>query len=289
MNNTNHSIVCRLCGSMANKIFDSLILKKFKISYFKCNNCNIIQSEVPYWLEDAYKESISITDTGILQRNIEISKKVLIFLSIYNVKMFFQEKVFRYFKKLITILIKRKINIFKGKIYDFGGGYGILVRLLRDYGLNAFWNDPFSKNLIAKGFEDSDNRNEIVLAFEVFEHFNETKKEFLKIFQSNPDIVIFSTELYGEIAPGLDWWYYSFETGQHISFYSFKTLEFIGKLFGYKVYSFSNSFHIFSKIDLHSDLISFFMNRYEYFFPIFQKKYSSKTFSDHEYLKNKIR
>ena len=44
-----------------------------------------------------------------------------------------------------------------GTVVDFAG-YGFLVRLLRDKGVNAFWVDPYSENLVARGFEYQGSR-----------------------------------------------------------------------------------------------------------------------------------
>ena len=43
----------------------------------------------------------------------------------------------------------------RGKVVDYAGGHGFLVRLLRDKGINALWMDPYSENLVARGFEYS--------------------------------------------------------------------------------------------------------------------------------------
>jgi hypothetical protein len=62
------------------------------------------------------------------------------------------------------------------------------------------------------------------------------------------DTFIFSTELIPVITPPVEeWWYYGFmEHGQHISFYSLKTLEYLSKLIGMRFYS-KNGIHVFSK------------------------------------------
>jgi hypothetical protein len=51
---------------------------------------------------------------------------------------------------------------------DCAGGYGILTRLLRDIGVDALWSDPFCQNLMALGFEHSNEPAELVTAFEEF-------------------------------------------------------------------------------------------------------------------------
>ena len=59
------------------------------------------------------------------------------------------------------------IGILKGKVVDFAGGYGILVRMLRDKGIDAYWSDQFTPNLLSRGFEYSGDTVNLLSAFEV--------------------------------------------------------------------------------------------------------------------------
>ena len=40
-----------------------------------------------------------------------------------------------------------------GSIVDYGGGYGLLVRLMRNSGFDFYRYDPYCANFFAKGFE----------------------------------------------------------------------------------------------------------------------------------------
>ncbi len=35
------------------------------------------------------------------------------------------------------------------KVIYFAGGYGLLVSILRDVGVYAYWSDPFTSNFVA--------------------------------------------------------------------------------------------------------------------------------------------
>lgn len=122
---------CKICNQTAQYLFNAKILKKYNIAYFHCDNCGFLQTEEPYWLDEAYVEPIDISDTGCLQRNIYISK-------------------------LLTIIILLFFNK-DGKFLDYAGGYGILVRLMRDYGFDFYWYDKYAENIFAKGFEHKEN------------------------------------------------------------------------------------------------------------------------------------
>jgi hypothetical protein len=61
------------------------------------------------------------------------------------------------------------------------------------------------------------------------------------------DNIIFSTEIVPTPTPGKnDWWYYSFEHGQHVSFYKHETLELLARKFNVHYYS-ASGIHLFSK------------------------------------------
>lgn len=206
------------------KVQNAIILNKYNIDYFQCQKCYFLCTEKPYWLEEAYKESINITDTGLIGRNINLSKVVSI---------------------LCYFLFNDK------KYLDFGGGYGILTRILRDVGFDFYWYDLYTKNLFSRGFEYSSEKNtnlELVTTFEAFEHFVNPTAEIEKIIKLS-DNILFTTELYdAKKVPTTDeWWYYSLEHGQHISFYSLETLKFIAKKNNFELYSNKKDLCLFTK------------------------------------------
>lgn len=119
-------MICRICGSDGKKIFESIILNKYRISYFQCPKCAAVYTEEPYWLDEAYSDAIVVGDTGIMQRNIQNSV-------------------------IVNKVIKKYIG--DGTFLDTGGGYGIFVRLMRDLGYDFVWYDKYAENLLARGFE----------------------------------------------------------------------------------------------------------------------------------------
>ena len=65
---------CKICNHETNNIFTAKILNKYYAKYYYCDHCGFLQTEEPYWLKEAYSNSISITDTGIVARNITLSQ-----------------------------------------------------------------------------------------------------------------------------------------------------------------------------------------------------------------------
>lgn len=112
---------------------------------------------------------------------------------------------------------------------------------MRDIGFNFYWYDKYCKNIFAKGFEWNYSKDiEAVTCFEVFEHFINPLEDIENILNISKN-VIFTTELLPSPLPQPnDWWYYALEEGQHISFYSEKTLRFIAKKYNLNYVFFKN-------------------------------------------------
>ena len=178
---------------------EALILGKYQASYFKCTTCEYWFISNPHWLPEAYTRAISTLDTGILERNVRISRTLV---------------------NLLPQLAP------KGNYVDWAGGLGILTRLMRDKGFNYYWQDQYATNELSAGFEWNNQLSiQLVSAFEVMEHI-EDPLGFIRdvMSQTNADIFIFSQELHNGLTDKT-WFYFVPETGQHISFYSKKTLE----------------------------------------------------------------
>lgn len=215
---------CKICKSDSKYLFSSKMLNKYDVKYFKCPNCEFIQTEKPYWLDEAYQHAITDLDIGLVYRNLDYSKKI------YQV-------------------ITNSFN-YKNEFLDYAGGYGLFVRIMRDKGLNFYHHDKFCENIFATNHELSslkiENKFEAITALEVFEHLEDPIEE-IKNMTALADNIIFSTELVPNniISKPDDWWYFVPETGQHIAFYSKKNLEYIAKLLNLHYYNQEN-LHIFS-------------------------------------------
>lgn len=198
---------CRLCGGSLTEHFSSVLLNKHQITYFLCGNCYSLQTEYPYWLDEAYSEKNFNLDTGALQRNINN------FASCYALS------------KLLSI----------NKIVDFGGKDGLLCRFLRDHLFDCYVYDKYSTPTYSIDFEASANLGNIdlVTAFEVFEHFSNPKADLDEIFSFNSNFILVTTALYSN--QNADWWYLAKESGQHVFFYSAQAINFIANKYGYGV------------------------------------------------------
>jgi hypothetical protein len=215
-------MICKICGHPAQKTFEAILLRKHAVSYYLCTRCGFLHTEEPYWLEEAYSNSIALSDTGIMMRNL-------------------------FSAKIASLLIYFGFNR-NAKYVDIAGGYGILTRLMRDIGFDFYWHDPYSTNLVARGFDFIPQDNiEMVTAFEAFEHFADPLNEMEKMVTISPNI-FFSTVLLPEPVPKPDdWSYYVLEHGQHISFFTLQALEVIAKRFGLNLLSNGVNLHLFTE------------------------------------------
>lgn len=215
-------MVCNICSSSADSIGCATVLQQYQVQYYKCTHCGFVQTEKPYWLLDAYSETIARSDIGLIGRNIR-------------------------FSKITAVIISAFFNP-NQKFLDYGGGNGMFVRLMRDAGYDFYWQDFYTKNQFAVGFEHNGfDRFELLTAFEVFEHLEDPVNE-IKDMLAFSENILFSTILLprNNPVPG-EWWYYTLDTGQHISLYSKKSLVELANNLNLKLYSNGRNLHLLTK------------------------------------------
>lgn len=214
---------CRLCGSDTVFLFCQRVLYKHDVRYFRCPTCDLIQSEQPWWLSEAYSSAISSFDTGAIARNLRSADLSFVVASLCGVGR-------------------------AARCVDVGGGHGVFVRMMRDRGLNFSLCDKYAQNLFARGFEaDPNEPSDLVTCFEVFEHFADVGGETEQLFFPRHGLILVSTILHRGHREG--WWYYGPDAGQHIAFYSSRTMQFIAARFGYRRIS-GGAYTLFIRNDL---------------------------------------
>jgi hypothetical protein len=200
------SKICKICLSTSDPFSSALILSKYQVSYFRCEKCGFVQTEDPYWLDEAYSDEANIYDIGYVNRAIANSQLC-------------ERYILQYFDC-------------NSKFVDYGAGYGIMVRRMRDLGYDFYWYDKYCQNLFSRSFEANMSGEivyELLTAFEVFEHLINPLQE-LEMMLEISDNILFTTELIppGNPKPG-QWWYYFPLHGQHIAFYTQKSLNVIAE------------------------------------------------------------
>jgi hypothetical protein len=129
---------------------------------------------------------------------------------------------------------------------DYGGGDGLLVKLLRDSNWQSISYDLFVNKDV--GVEQLGNFD-LITAFEVFEHVPNVQELISNLCSLliPGGLVLFSTLLSdGNIhsRQKINWWYASPRNG-HISLFSKKSLATLAKKSGFNFISFSVGLHVF--------------------------------------------
>jgi Methyltransferase domain len=220
---------CRLCDGATKFIFKKLNLRRHNVSYYRCVSCGSMQTELPYWLDEAYAVPGVHMDVGSATRTVK--------------------------NWMAAATLFGKIGLARDSlIVDFGAATGLFARLLRDVGYNARSYDKYSSAHLTNYFNaDHPEKSapKIVTAFEVFEHFVNPKQEITALLLNKPDLLIFTTWFCDEQKD--DWVYFVEDTGQHVFLYKQQALRDFASGFGYDLVL-TSFFHILVRREASSQL-----------------------------------
>ena len=101
---------CPICGSARKHAFRARVLARHDVDYWQCQQCGLLQTDEPWWLEESYTEAIVASDTGLVERNLWVAERL---------------------SALLCLCFEPR-----GAYCDIAGGFGLLTRLMRDRGFD---------------------------------------------------------------------------------------------------------------------------------------------------------
>ncbi len=202
------AMACRLCGAESKLYGRQTVLGKYRVAYYECAGCGSLQTEEPYWLDEAYRVEGLGLDVGACQRCVDLSLEVSACLSVLGLDP-------------------------KAGYLDYGSGLGLFARLMRDRGWNFFAYDKYITPFFMDRFRGAlaERKWTSLTAFEVFEHLVAPASEISELLRADADFLFFTTQTWR--GQGLDWWYIVPQGGQHVFFYSEKALQGLAEKHGY--------------------------------------------------------
>ena len=215
--------LCAVCSGSTKFLFSYEVRGEHQASLRECLNCRFTYIANPHWLDESFSSELNDLDIGSVDRCLVLAD-------------------------FVEVLI-RSMKSSKSRFLDWGGGYGLLSRIMRDRGLDFVSHDIYtrplfvesSSNLIIETFE-------LITMSEVALHLVDPVPVFTKIMEST-DILVFTAVIAPTVIPN-DWWYLMPDTGQHVAIYHDETLQALAKKLGVQVTSDGRFFHVLHRKSL---------------------------------------
>lgn len=213
-------VACPICKSLASRLFTVMIRFGNSCELFSCTKCEFAFYPDQNWIDKSFSDELNSLDIGSVERVL-----------------------------LACDFLSEFINSEKltgAKFLDYGGGYGLQTRIMRDRGFNFNNFDPHTRPLFSKYFTGEPfGRYDLVSLIEVSLHFENPVAEFTKLMELG-DCLVFTSVVPGKDF-GPEWWYITGESGQHIAFYPLNSLKEIANQLGVMFSSDGGFFHVFHK------------------------------------------
>lgn len=215
--------LCAVCAGTTKFLFSYLVCGEHEASLRECLNCRFTYIANPHWLDESFSSELNDLDIGSVDRCLVLAD-------------------------FVEVLI-RSMKSSRSRFLDWGGGYGLLSRIMRDRGLDFVSHDIYtrplfvesSSNLICETFE-------LITMSEVALHLVDPVPVFTKIMEST-DVLVFTAVIAPTVIPN-DWWYLMPDTGQHVAIYHDETLQALAKKLGVQVTSDGRFFHVLHRKNL---------------------------------------
>jgi hypothetical protein len=216
----NSQKICLICHSETEHFSTFTIRDDISGNYRVCKSCKFIFAENPNWLEGSFTDVLNSLDIGSLDRCTIVAD-------------------------FVEVLLK-SLGVDKPKVLDWGGGYGLLTRLLRDRGVDCAHYDPFIEPLFAKNIDISaGDQFDLVIMSEVMLHMTDPLDTLSELLKISKRVMFTAVIAPSDVTP--EWWYFMPDTGQHITIFSEPSISEIGVALEASVLSDKRFFHLVSK------------------------------------------
>lgn len=218
---------CPICGGgPLERRFSLVVLAHHNADYCECSLCGSLVIPNVHWLTDAYDEKRVDPDTGAAQRSIISS-------------------LFIRAMQVAGIVSKA------ARIIDFGAGNGLLVRLLRDQGFDAWGYDNHSSMGDCRNYRlenigrANETKADMMTAIEVFEHLTDPCRTMQTMVSAlaNNGVILLRTSIY-DASCDENWQYLEPAGGQHITFYSHRGLQLLAEKYDLRAEFLPFGFHM---------------------------------------------
>lgn len=215
--------LCAVCFGSTKFLFSYEVRGEHQASLHECLTCRFTYIANPHWLDDSFSSELNDLDIGSVDRCLVLAD-------------------------FVEVLI-RSLKSSKSRFLDWGGGYGLLSRIMRDRGLDFVSHDIYTRPLFV---ELSSNLNsetfELITMSEVALHLVNPVPVFTKIMEST-DVLVFTAVIAPTVIPN-DWWYLMPDTGQHVAIYHEETLQALAMKLRVQVTSDGRFFHVLHRNSL---------------------------------------
>ena len=211
---------CPICHSQVRDFSQLLIRGKFEGRYLKCTSCNFIHAENPSWLEGSFTDALNSLDIGSVDR--------------CNIVADFVE------------VLANSLKVDNPKVLDWGGGYGLLTRILRDRGVRCSHYDPYTESLFAENIDlQSGSKFDLIVLSEVMLHITDPVSTLTELLKLSDNIMFTAVIAPPDVTP--EWWYFMPDTGQHVAIFSQQTIPELGSALKVNTLSDKQFFHLVAK------------------------------------------
>jgi hypothetical protein len=209
--------LCAVCSGNTKYLLSYTVRGEHQASLRECLTCRFTFIVNPHWLADSFSSELNDLDIGSVDRCLILAD-------------------------FVEVLIRsQKWSMLR--FLDWGGGYGLLARIMRDRGLDFGSHDIYTQPLFVKPSEvDESETFGLVTMSEVSLHLTDPVPVFKKILEST-NTLVFTAVIAPKIIPN-DWWYLMPDTGQHVAIYRKETLETLANQLGVRITSDGRFFHV---------------------------------------------